>query len=340
MEYDVDQGRAAEITRLVLAALGKLQIPVTPVSFALWYEFLMHGQEGLEERLEAIARGDEPYTHALGKTLFNDYVLDPDAGKLQQVAKEIRHLLSDVVVMLAGAGGEVSHYSDKLRICADTLGHTEDIGQLRTLIANLASETQGMLQHNQQFRQHLTQTSSEMSALREELSQMRAQIALDPLTGVANRREFDRHSAQLSRAQDSEKNDACLMMLDIDHFKDINDSHGHLIGDKVIKFVATTLKRLVKGRDLVARFGGDEFTVVLENTPLAGAAVLAEAIRAEIERSQIKRTDTGVAVGRLTVSIGIAKWRTEEDSEGWLARADQALYEAKSNGRNRVATLD
>jgi diguanylate cyclase len=129
----------------------------------------------------------------------------------------------------------------------------------------------------------------------------------------------------------------CLMMLDIDRFKEINDRHGHLIGDKVIKYVATTLKRLVRGGDFVARYGGEEFGIILDDTPEKGAIIVAENVRATIEQAMLKRTDTGDPIGTVTVSIGISRYGKGDTGESLLDRADRALYHAKQEGRNRVS---
>jgi diguanylate cyclase (GGDEF)-like protein len=123
------------------------------------------------------------------------------------------------------------------------------------------------------------------------------------------------------------------MMLDIDHFKSINDRHGHLIGDEVIQNVAALLHAALREQDIPGRYGGDEFGVLLPDTDLAGAAAIAERIR-----SQIAAADMQSAAGvRCGVSIGIALADGPgDDVRQWIARADRALYRAKAQGRNRI----
>jgi len=128
-----------------------------------------------------------------------------------------------------------------------------------------------------------------------------------------------------------------LIMLDIDHFKKINDTHGHLFGDKVIRGIAEVLKANVKGKDAIARLGGEEFGVLLPETSLSGAQALADKIRQTVEKGRIRRQDGKGEVGGITVSLGVAELNRAEDTAAFLNRADKALYFSKENGRNRVS---
>jgi diguanylate cyclase len=127
-------------------------------------------------------------------------------------------------------------------------------------------------------------------------------------------------------------------MIDIDHFKRFNDEHGHLIGDEVLRFVAKRIKELVRGRDFLARFGGEEFALLLPETPIAGASVVAESIRNFFAQATLKAVATSKKLGKITVSLGVACYQSGEQTEEFINRSDQALYFAKNNGRNRVAT--
>ncbi|MFN3883465.1 MAG: GGDEF domain-containing protein [Rhodocyclaceae bacterium] len=159
---------------------------------------------------------------------------------------------------------------------------------------------------------------------------------IDGLTGLTNRRGFDAKLAACLDEASDEVIGPSLLMIDIDHFKRINDSYGHLFGDKVIRSIATILRDNVKGRDVAARYGGEEFVVLLRDTPLAGAETLAEKIRRLVERSRIKRIGSDEVLSTLTVSLGIACRLPGESGEALIARADAALYRSKQNGRNRV----
>lgn len=167
------------------------------------------------------------------------------------------------------------------------------------------------------------------------LSQKRKLLHLsrnDDLTGVFSRRYWDqRLLEEFNRCQRSGE-DACVMMVDIDHFKHINDAYGHLIGDNVLKQFGRILQSL-RASDITGRYGGEEFAILLPNSNFEKSLSVAERLRNEIEKTQF---DT---IGHCTASIGIAPLNNDyKDAYNWLDQADKALYEAKANGRNRVCT--
>jgi len=129
---------------------------------------------------------------------------------------------------------------------------------------------------------------------------------------------------------------AALVLADIDHFKTVNDTHGHLIGDKVIRAVAHVLSTNIKGRDIAVRIGGEEFALLLPETSLSGAASLAEKLRELVAQGRIRRNDGEEQVGHVTLSLGVAAAEDGDSLEALIERTDAALYAAKRGGRNRV----
>ncbi|MFQ5598814.1 MAG: GGDEF domain-containing protein, partial [Nitrospiria bacterium] len=166
----------------------------------------------------------------------------------------------------------------------------------------------------------------------------KAEATVDFLTGLANRKAFNETLAICASETASDDNDLCLLLIDIDHFKRFNDTYGHITGDEVLKFVGRKIKKKLKGTDFVARFGGEEFAVILPKTLLKGAKVVAEAIRTLFAETKLKSVQTSRLLGTVTVSIGAACYRPGESLEDFINRSDQALYYAKDGGRNRVAT--
>ena len=171
--------------------------------------------------------------------------------------------------------------------------------------------------------------------LRQSVNHTMSLAVTDDLTGLYNRRYFDRHlSVMLSKAQEQDR-DMALMILDIDHFKTVNDTHGHDVGDKVLKEFAVRLKRNIRGVDLACRFGGEEFVVLMPDTDMRQAEAVAERVREAIAERGFEVPD-----GRplnVTVSAGVALNESLGDTpETLVKRADVALYRAKREGRNRV----
>jgi len=171
--------------------------------------------------------------------------------------------------------------------------------------------------------------------LRESVNTTLALAVTDELTGLYNRRYFDRHlNMMLGKAQEQER-DMALMILDIDHFKAVNDNHGHDVGDAVLREFAARLRRNIRGVDLACRFGGEEFVVLMPDTDTAQAEAVAERVRQAIaEKSFDVGTPRPLSV---TVSVGVSIRESLSDTpEGMVKRADVALYRAKRGGRNRV----
>lgn len=156
----------------------------------------------------------------------------------------------------------------------------------------------------------------------------------DPLTGLPNRRWFDEQAALVVSHSRRHQGVYAALMLDLDHFKGINDRHGHPTGDAVLVAVAAVLTRQKRAEDLICRFGGEEFLLLLPTTDQAGAERVAERLRSAVAETRISHEGHSLAV---TVSVGVGVSAPGEELDGLLARVDAALYEAKRRGRDRVA---
>ncbi|VVP37384.1 hypothetical protein PS865_04682 [Pseudomonas fluorescens] len=173
----------------------------------------------------------------------------------------------------------------------------------------------------------------EALGFREHLEEQRQKALIDPLTGLPNRAAWSERLEHEIQQWQQHGNTLSLAMLDLDHFKRINDSYGHLAGDKVLKIIATVLRKRLRGSDFIARFGGEEFVLLLPATPPAVGAKLLETLRAAIEACPFHFKGERVTI---TISMGLASFKVGEHSDLVLKRADQALYRAKNAGRNRV----
>ena len=179
-----------------------------------------------------------------------------------------------------------------------------------------------------------------MASLQRNLDEFRRESMLDPLTKIYNRKAFDEGLLRTITEADESGKPLALLLLDIDHFKNFNDTYGHQTGDQVLRLVAMTLKSNIKGRDIVARYGGEEFAAILPTTDLDGATILAENIRKAIQAKELLKRSTNEKLGRITASVGIAVYRPGETPSALIERADRCLYAAKHAGRNCVIGED
>jgi diguanylate cyclase len=336
MDYPCDNGQAQEIARLIFPLMTRLNIPMNPVNYALWYEFQLGRSEELVTALGKIESGQEDYDPVKAKALFMRYVATPGVDALEKIESEVCRLLGDIIRIVHDAGLDINNYSAVLNSCSIRLENADDVRDIRKVVKTILNDTRAMAESNSAIRGALQGRSDEIDKLRAELDQVRKEAVKDPLTGLSNRRAFDERLADSLDDTLKQLKNICLLMIDIDQFKVINDQHGHQIGDKILQFIASVLKKNFKGKDLVARFGGDEFAVIIENAPRAGVKSVAETIRQQVDESNLKRTDTGEPLGDITVSIGYDCIRPGDTPGEVLQRADKALYDAKLRGRNRV----
>ncbi len=181
----------------------------------------------------------------------------------------------------------------------------------------------------------LSELELEVMRLRNDLDEQHSLNLIDPLTGILNRLGYNESVAREYARWRNDGGNLSLAMLDIDFFKQINDRFGHATGDKVLTSLASLLRKHLRGVDHICRVGGEEFVLVMPDTDLAGAATVAEKMRATVAASQFRFKDTPVPV---TFSCGVATFRAGDIVQDVFERADGALYAAKNSGRNRCAT--
>ncbi len=278
---------------------------------------------------------------------------------LRQVAVKIAHLQQQLHYVNESRGASIREseaMSESVVGCVNDMRSSvevaDDIHSLRASIAgNLESLHKGVDEFMTSARQRSEQTEElltllngqlqtlegETKKLREGIEHERERASTDALTGVANRLGFEAfHAHEFARWQ-RYGGDLSLIIGDIDHFKLINDEHGHLAGDKVLKTVADQLRSQLRESDLMARYGGEEFVVLLPNTSLEQANAVADKLRRHLECC---RFHSGEKIVPVTLSVGVATYRTGDGKDAALERADRALYLAKRMGRNRVASED
>ena len=208
-------------------------------------------------------------------------------------------------------------------------------GQARGSMVTL-TDVSSLHRLNRDLKVSMQSLADSREQLKQQNEDLQRLATRDPLTGCLNRRAFfDLAERAIYQARSRTTETTCLMV-DIDHFKQFNDRHGHAVGDQVIKAVAEMLTRGVRGTDLVCRYGGEEFCILVTQLDISGAMLLAQRLRADIEASAALHVGD-VPELRITASIGVAPLTPELDRlEALIDRADQAMYRSKRSGRNRV----
>lgn len=190
-----------------------------------------------------------------------------------------------------------------------------------------------LFEANVQLHGELTSAQEQIDVKQQQLESYMTEARTDQLTGVSNRRAFDEEIHRLFAIRERRPSDLCLLMADIDHFKLFNDYHGHQVGDEMLQRVAGTFELSTRSCDIVCRYGGEEFAILLPRTKIADAVRVAERARAAVEAL---RCDIGEIELHVTTSIGVVELRSGEDIAAFVKRGDEALYAAKVAGRNCV----
>ena len=332
--YQESVDKSAEYLRLALPLMSKQAAGLHPVSYAVWYEYVSGTNPALraaiDERLKSGVLLDENHT----EFLYRRFIAEIDEEQATRISNGFKRVLSDIDSSASVAGEQAGKFGNSLeRWSANLTNHAGVADSLGELLG----DTRQMQSNVAQLQAQLLASQQEIEKLKQEVCRAREDALVDGLTGLANRRGFE--EALQRCLEDVGRKHApspCVLMADIDHFKNVNDTYGHIFGDKVIRSVASVLHQSIKGKDMAARFGGEEFIILLPDTPLNGACSLAETIRMTIQNGRIRRGDTDKSLAQVTISLGVASYKQGESASDFVARADSALYASKGQGRNRV----
>lgn len=320
-----------------LKAMLANDVPPTPQNYAVWYTYAAGTLPELSRTLDILVSNKQPFTEELSGELYARFFdASGQLSALNDAGGRLRHIVDQVRKHIEAAAGDATAFGRTLDDFSSAIGESEGTN-IRALIADLVSETQRVAERNRALEDKLTRTSDEVSELKQNLENVQREALTDSLTGIPNRKSFETRLRESAR--DAMENDEHLSLLlaDIDFFKRFNDTYGHQIGDQVLRLVARILTESVKGRDTPARFGGEEFAIILPQTKLAEAKVVAEQVRVGLSRRKVVGRDKSQDYGSITLSFGAAEYRPGEPLATFVDRADAALYRAKREGRNRVA---
>lgn len=307
-------------------------LPPAPLNYAVAYEYLQNPGAALARFIDTHLNAGKPLDGILLQDLYDKFIATEQHKAFHGMRNDLQTLLQTLVQNIAETSDNSALYQQALESQIHKLGTKQDQSTLRDIAADMVAAAVTANTQTSRLRQHLDTAQQEAEQLRAELEAQRREAMIDPLTGLFNRRAMDHHMENIW-AEDA---DLSVLVMDIDHFKRINDTYGHAIGDVVIRNVAETVRKSIRGEDIAIRFGGEEFLVLLPNTALDGALTVAETIRKRIEALRLVRKQDNFSLDPFTISLGVAQRNPRDDRDSLFQRADQALYRSKSSGRNRV----
>ncbi|GAA0585052.1 GGDEF domain-containing protein [Rhizomicrobium electricum] len=331
--------REQALAKTAFALMGDWKVAPTPENYELFYVYAAGTNAALGKIIDTMIREKTPFTQPFLQGLCNQFLArERTAQTMEDVGAGISGMLDAVMGRLERAGKDAGEYGRTLSAASGELGGNQSPAAVAKMVERLVGATHAMEARTKALESELQRSSEHVTELKTQLDTVRKESRIDPLTGVANRKAFDIELQAAIKDARQDGSSVALMMCDIDHFKRFNDTWGHQTGDQVLRLVANCLSENVKGRDTAARYGGEEFVVILRQTPLEGAAKLAEQIRANVENKKLVKKSTGDILGTITISIGVSQLRDNDTPDLFLQRADRSLYRAKNTGRNRVVT--
>lgn len=339
MEYNQSPEKAAECAQLALSLMEERGISPQPQNFTLWYAYFTGSNPDLKRALNMLLDQNIEFSVDRNAELYNQFCAKTeDPAPLHLMAEQVETELEAVLGVLHEAGAGAKRYGKSLETASGELARSEHAGSMGQIVHRLLNETRAMVEQNRTLEVRVRESSAQIKTLRDELESSRKDSLFDPLTELANRKLFDTSLKNAVEQSQDNGEPVSLLFVDVDHFKRFNDTHGHQVGDQVLKLLAKIMQHNIRDLDTAARYGGEEFAVILPKTGIAGALEVARRIRNQVANKPLIHRRTGEKLGQITVSVGVSLMKPGEPLRDFVDRADQALYLAKRTGRNKVVT--
>jgi len=309
-------------------------LDLTPTNFSVALDYLTGANIGVEKAIRAVMMERGKITNSWIETLAADQKADEVTPEsLASMLDKVEENLTQFTGLMHESRNSAKDYGAALQEQAKGLSEG---GDSEPVLARLVGLTRSMVEKTRQVETQLRDNQRQTQALKTSLENARRAAEHDHLTGLPNRRAFEGVLREEVKAAQEQKEQLSIAFCDIDHFKNINDTHGHDTGDRVLKFVAGLLAKVSNDRCHVARHGGEEFVMLFRGKTAAETCEAVDGVREDLaSRSLVNRTN-GERMERVSFSAGVANVLAYEDPRAALKAADRALYLAKEHGRNRV----
>ncbi|KKM66665.1 hypothetical protein LCGC14_1478930 [marine sediment metagenome] len=328
--------KASENLRQVIPLISKHKIPVNPANYAVWYEYVSGENHTLIDEINHRLAQNLPISTDYAQHLFEKYVLMDMPERLESTQNGLKLVVNNTLGNLHKTEADAAHSISELNNTKSLLNNCRDINELHNLVSDILASTQMLTKASNDLKQDLEKSSQEIARLKEELDTVKKESRTDALTGLLNRGAFNE---ELDIACQQPNTDMALALFDIDHFKKINDTYGHVLGDKVLQYFSGLLQKHAGDHHLVGRYGGEEMAMLLMNISFEEAKSISNNICVALAESRLKKKGQEEYINQITVSAGVSMLQTQDSPSSVTERADKALYQSKNNGRNQVTIL-
>ncbi|CCK81962.1 GGDEF domain-containing protein [Desulfobacula toluolica] len=336
MNYMEEKTKAGEYLRLALNYITKHNLPATPVNYAVWYEYVSGKNIKLKKAIDHSLKNAGPINNVKVEGLYQKYVVDGDRIVISNLLTKISLMLKDISNHVSETKEDLAENGKSLNELAVKINDAKNFNEIRCIVDQMLAETKGLLQSGKRLQTRMRISSEDLKQLQQELEKSQQEAQTDALTGLINRRGLEK-KLEIERIR-AKQNDLpfSIIMVDIDYFKRVNDTFGHLVGDSLLRGIAQILKTHLRQNDIAARYGGEEFLIILPETGIKGATTVAKKIQKTLATKEWKLRKSGETMGKITVSMGISLYRMNEPEASLIKRADDALFIAKNKGRDQI----
>ena len=336
------QGEIEQTLAIAQSAVDKMssnRVSAYPKAYEVWFRHLNGENPKLSLTINDIIEKYGRISSAQILQLYEDFLAKgADNALSDEINNKITKEASTLEKIAQRSFGLTQTMGDSLAQASEDLELQLDQSSLTKLVKRMAMETADAQRQNAEISHQLKEAHKGLLLLRKNLDEVREESIMDQLTGIGNRRHFDRCLDKAVLDHKHAKQPLSLILADIDNFKLFNDQWGHQTGDQVLRLVALAIKSNVKVTDNPCRYGGEEFAIILPNTSLAQAHSVADRMRMTVSKREVIKRSTGDNLGKITISAGVALMAPDDTPQSMLHRADLCLYAAKNAGRNRVIT--
>ncbi len=318
-----------DIVRKELSFLIKFNIPPLPKNYERWFLIFCHLSETGKKLTDLEIIG-------LYKQVFNEDIVEITKEKDEELTEKLADVAEKLDMIMMSLIENIDTHQRNIDNHTRELEYSKSISykDLTAAINKILEEIYELKEQNLNLKREVERYHEEIKRLQKELSIAKAEASFDFLTGLVNRKRFERAIEDAIRDFHKKNYPFSIIFVDIDDFKRINDTYGHLAGDIVLKEIASIFKFYLRANTIVARIGGEEFCILLPGVEIEDARKIAERLRKIIENREIKLED-GTSI-KVTASFGVTQVKMGDTVKSILERADKALYKAKRKGKNRV----
>jgi diguanylate cyclase len=335
-EYNASLEQNATYLRQILPLMSRYNIAIDPINFAVFYEYISGRNITLNNEIDALFTKQTVFTYQISISLFKKYICNTSINSLEKINNTLFQLINKTSEAIDNTGDKANAASIHFQNHSKNLENNHSLSEIKSVLGEIIAETQDLAKTSKLLQTQLDESALELKRLRHELVQAHETAKTDALTGLLNRGAFDKNLDSHIKNNMQSNSELCLVMLDLDHFKKVNDTYGHVVGDNVLRYTANLMKQHITEHHHAARYGGEEMAIIMPNTPIYEAIKIAEKIRTSLALHPLKRKGTKESIGIVTVSIGVSSLKSNDSTETLIERADKAMYRAKNNGRNQV----